>query len=650
MKAFRKKPVIISVSCLLAAVLAAGGIVLAVKNSGTPVPVAPVSTMNSGYWNDNSDIAPYGNVTTNLNQDISYDESLIITQVYVQEGDTVQVGDPLVSYDTSLVALELEMKQMQIDGIGLNIQNVQAELDQLKKTAPAATASASPLAGVLLAASRSAGTSGAPGVSETAASGSSSGQTPLPPGTVWQKITPDSVPYQGNGTRENPFRYYVFPEEGKATVTVDREYLKQALNDGTVSIFDTVDSLSDPSRIVSSWEMDFASIMELIQDSRPGTPFPEELKGQPVWETITADSAPYNIDSADGTEQNPFRFLCVPGVRMDGAFLRSALAHQTVSVFEVVDDAASPSRILYSFTLNGQNAASDPDDPDDPDDPGTEDPGTDEPGTEDPDMEDPGIYDPGSDIPDIDIPAGPTKDELDRQIREKEELLKSLDLDKRTAGLELIQLQKKLSEGTVTSTVNGTVKAVRSEEDARLENAPLISVVGEEGFYITGAVAETAYDKIEQGMDVTVTSWNDGMTYEASVTSVSSTPAPANSYGNNPNMSYYPFTAVIRGEASLQNGDGVDLSVPGLESGGSSDGIYLSQAFVREESGRSYVYKKGEKDRLTKQYVETGKIVYGTVEIRSGLDMEDEIAFPYGRDVKEGAKTRAVDTLYDYGY
>ena len=107
MKAFRKKPVIISVSCLLAAVLAAGGIVLAVKNSGTPVPVAPVSTMNSGYWNDNSDIAPYGNVTTNLNQDISYDESLIITQVYVQEGDTVQVGDPLVMGNLMLAAHSL---------------------------------------------------------------------------------------------------------------------------------------------------------------------------------------------------------------------------------------------------------------------------------------------------------------------------------------------------------------------------------------------------------------------------------------------------------------------------------------------------------------------------------------------------------------
>ena len=30
--------------------------------------------------------------------------------------------------------------------------------------------------------------------------------------------------------------------------------------------------------------------------------------------------------------------------------------------------------------------------------------------------------------------------------------------------------------------------------------------------------------------------------------------------------------------------------------------------------------------------------------------MEDEIAFPYGRDVKEGAKTESADTLYDYGY
>ncbi len=60
------------------------------------------------------------------------------------------------------------------------------------------------------------------------------------------------------------------------------------------------------------------------------------------------------------------------------------------------------------------------------------------------------------------------------------------------------------------------------------------------------------------------------------------------------------------------------------------------------------MYKKGENDRLTKQYVEVGKIVYGSYEIRSGLSMEDEIAFPYGKDVKEGARTESVDSLYEY--
>lgn len=51
---------------------------------------------------------------------------------------------------------------------------------------------------------------------------------------------------------------------------------------------------------------------------------------------------------------------------------------------------------------------------------------------------------------------------------------------------------------------------------------------------------------------------------------------------------------------------------------------------------------------MTKQYVEVGKIVYGSYEIRSGLSMEDEIAFPYGKDVKEGARTESVDSLYEY--
>ena len=78
------------------------------------------------------------------------------------------------------------------------------------------------------------------------------------------------------------------------------------------------------------------------------------------------------------------------------------------------------------------------------------------------------------------------------------------------------------------------------------------------------------------------------------------------------------------------------------------DDIYLMQAFVREDQQGFYVFMKDENGLLKKQYVEIGRITDGAMEIKSGLSMEDEIAFPYGKDVKEGAKTVSVETLYEY--
>lgn len=639
MKTSRKKLIIVLVSVILVVSLASGGIFFAVKNSGKPVKVAPVSAMNNGFWDDSSDIAPYGNVTTNMNQQIYYDESLIITEVYAHEGDEVKIGDPLIAYDTTLVSLELEMKQMQVEGIGLNIKNVQAELDQLRKTKPVASASPNILAGMALATSGE--TPSVPDESPSYDETSAPAEEPtepeptkpavppleIPEGQPYSEINQDSKPYKGSGTTEDPFRYYVYPAKDKTSVTITKEFLKKALEEKTVSVFDTVDDGKAPEKVVSSWEMDFNTITELLNQSQVGTVFPEELRGQTVYNKITAESVPYNQETADGSAENPYRFLCAPGTSADITFLTAALENQTVSVFEVVDNAENPTRILYSWTLSGIEKQ-------------TEDPG------------DSGMEDPGFDIPGIDIPTGPTKAELQEQIKEKEETLKSLDLEKRTAELELKQLQKKMDNGIITSTVNGTVKSVLDEETAKLEGSPLITVSGEEGFYITGAVAETALGKLEPGMAVTVNSWNTGMSYDATVTGISNSPISGNYYGNNPNMSYYPFTAVIKGDADLQNGEGVDLSVDGLSSSSfnGNDSIYLGQAFVREENNRYYVYKKGEDGRLTKQYVEAGRIVYGNLEIKSGLQLEDEIAFPYGRDVKEGAKTESADTLYNYGY
>ena len=66
---------------------------------------------------------------------------------------------------------------------------------------------------------------------------------------------------------------------------------------------------------------------------------------------------------------------------------------------------------------------------------------------------------------------------------------------------------------------------------------------------------------------------------------------------------------------------------------------------MREENGNSYVMK--EKDGvLVKQYVETGKIIYGeAIEIKKGLSEDDRIAFPYGNGAKEGMAVSQDDGM-----
>ena len=51
-------------------------------------------------------------------------------------------------------------------------------------------------------------------------------------------------------------------------------------------------------------------------------------------------------------------------------------------------------------------------------------------------------------------------------------------------------------------------------------------------------------------------------------------------------------------------------------------------------------------------WVQTGRDLWGSyTQIRGGLTIDDYVAFPYGRDVVEGAHTQeaTTDQLYNYG-
>ena len=587
----KKKIIKIGIPVAAGCIVLALGIGFAVKNSGKAVKVAPVSSLNSGGGYDDSGIASYGTVTTNQKQDIYVDDTMPITQVYVKAGDTVKVGDRLVAYDTTLSSLELEMKEMQIQGIDLNIQNLQKEITQLKgtKTAKADT-------GV--------------SVVQTSTAGE---QQP----TV-QKMS-----------------------AVKTTILNTSKEDENKKPDGDTSKDDTTkdDNTKDDASKGDNAKDD-TSKDDNKKDDVPSSaierPFPEALKGKEVYSEITLDSVPYNKEDADGTMEKPYRYLCAPGAAVNAPFMLKVLKEGQVCAFDVVDNAEAPTKFLSCWILDGktgQVVIPDPQPTPDPEPTPNPEP------TPEPDIsEDPVI----PDTPDL-----PSKEEVTKQIKEKEQKIKDLDLSRRSAELELKKLKKKVGDGVIKSTVEGVVKEATDEASAKNENKPVVSVVGEEGFYVTGRVGETMLDQIKEGMTATVMSWQSGESYEATVTGVGNSPVSDYSTGENQNQSFYPFTLVIHGDANLSNGESVNLSMNGIAAG--SDGsIYLEKMFVREEGNRYYVYKRGDNGRLTKQYVEVGKNMYNSLEITSGLTMDDLIAFPYGRDVKEGAKTQEADTLYDY--
>jgi hypothetical protein len=107
------------------------------------------------------------------------------------------------------------------------------------------------------------------------------------------------------------------------------------------------------------------------------------------------------------------------------------------------------------------------------------------------------------------------------------------------------------------------------------------------------------------------------------------------------NSSFYPITISV-GDANLTNGDWLQVSlVPNNNVGITGETmLYIFKAFVLDEDGGKYVYKRGEDGKLHKQEVELGKLAGDGYEVISGITPEDYIAFPYGKNVKEGAKTR----------
>lgn len=252
--------------------------------------------------------------------------------------------------------------------------------------------------------------------------------------------------------------------------------------------------------------------------------------------------------------------------------------------------------------------------------------------------------------PSIDFGSGYTAAEISKMRKEQEKKIKEQDLKTRMAEAEYRIMQRELNDGNIYADFDGKVVSLLTEEESREQEQPMVKVSGGGGFYITGSVSELEKDNLQIGQEVTVNDWRSGGMYTGTVESIGDFPNSGDGWNGigNPTATYYPFTAFVDGEANLQSGNYVSIQ---YSTSGSTSGIYLEKAFIRTEKGESYVLVQGEDDRLEKRIVTTGKSLWGSyLEILSGVTVDDKIAFPYGKDIKEGAKTVESDISSLYGY
>lgn len=242
-----------------------------------------------------------------------------------------------------------------------------------------------------------------------------------------------------------------------------------------------------------------------------------------------------------------------------------------------------------------------------------------------------------------------TAEELAEMIKDKEREIKDCELEIRESEIAVRKQQRIVDGKIVKSTMDGTVISIGSE-DGSSDTDYFLKVANEAGLYAKGAMSELALEKIKVGDTISGMMIDSGISFTAVIKEISEYPESGSSmsygYGSeNTNASYYPFYALIEDEEGIEEGEAeIQLSENMTNS---YDSIYLELFFVRTDSnGKSYVYKQGENGLLTKQIVETGKTYSNyAVEIVSGLSAKDRIAFPYGDDVFEGAKTKEVDML-----
>lgn len=253
--------------------------------------------------------------------------------------------------------------------------------------------------------------------------------------------------------------------------------------------------------------------------------------------------------------------------------------------------------------------------------------------------------------PGVEWNSGYTAEEIYAMRVAKQQEIKEKEFQIKVAEAELSIMQKEADSGEVVADFDGTVVTALDQETAEMMGMPIVKVSGGGGYYVEGSVSELELGNIALGQKVDVMSWDTGMSYEGTIVEIGQFPQENRYYyySGSQNISYYPYKIFIDESAQLQDGYYVSMTLRKNET--QTGSLYLNSAFVRTEGASSYVYVRGTDGLLEKRFIQVGASLWGSyTEVRSGITADDFVAFPYGKDVKNGAPTQEGTWEDLYGY
>lgn len=595
---FKKRKIIIPLICII--VVGAITFALAYKKySDSFIKVIPVSEAVGMFNHDGvGKILIKGSLKKGSVQNVNVNNELNIGEVKVEKGDTVKKGDVLIAYDTNLLQLNVDAQQTQIDILTNQIKIAENELVTLKGLIPAENAPVEQ-----------------PPVEEipTEAPTNVTVEEDEPVVFEYEKqITEKTTPLSGDGSKSSPFVFNV----GEDTV-VTKQYMQYLAGNNTANI--------TTSATESATKATEGATQATKDDSRYAIFHMYSTDGTLLYSWL--------VDGTKITDGDISNWQCSNGVVISedgsiqvaqGTNLFATLVTYNQSNSDLYDEGSLED--IYSEYLSGNVEIP----------------------AEYEDVQNGLIADSEDAV--VNQNYMYTQAELQSMISAKEDEIDDLEFSKRQAEIDLNNAQKDLENGGEVANIDGTVTFVAQSNEQAIKEGAYVTVVNDSITTVVGSVSENDLPNVSVGMKVTASNDITSEEFEGEIIQIAEEASVGqggyDEYGlYDDTVSYYDVTVELSKKVDIKEDESVTIIADTNEA---TESVWLDNAFVRIENGKTYVMVATDDNVIEKRYVETGQSYFGlSTEITSGLSLEDRIALPYGK-TQEGKPV--VDATFEELY